>query len=80
MERTITDLSTDYFKAAADMDYLIKKVTTKIKLAMADGETDKCYKLKQKRQAFYAQKSELLALAYKLANYYNKEEDLYESA
>lgn len=80
MERTITDLSVDYFKAAADMDCLIKKLTVKIKEATRNGETDKCYLLKQKRLIFYSQKRELLDTAYRLANYYKREETLLESA
>ncbi len=80
MERTITDLSVDYFKAAADMDSIIKNLTAKIKLASFNNETDKCYLLKQKRLAFYAQKRELLDIAYKLENYYKKEEMWLESA
>lgn len=80
MERTITDLSADYFKAADDMDCLIKKVTDRLKEAVDNGETDKCYQLKQKRLMFYSQKRELLDIAYTLENYYKKEEILLESA
>ena len=80
MEKTITDLNVDYFKAAADMDYLIKKTTAKIKEATEKNETDKVYLLKQKRLVFYSQKRELLEIAYKLKNYYNKEDFLLESA
>lgn len=80
MERTITDLSADYFKAAEDMDYLIKKTTAGIKEAARKNETDKIYQLKQKRLIFYSQKRELLDIAYKLENYYNKEEYILESA
>ncbi len=80
MERTITDLSVDYFKAAADMDCIIKKLTEKIKEATKNGDTDQNYLLRQKRLSFYAQKRELLEIAYKLENYYKKENDLLESA
>ncbi len=80
MERTIADLSVDYFKAAEDMDYLIKKTTVKIKEAVEKNETDKIYQLKQKRLVFYSQKRELLDTAYMLENYYKKEENLLESA
>ena len=80
MERTITDLSVDYFKAAEDMEELIKKTTAGIKAAVENKETDKIYLLKQKRLIFYSQKRELLNTAYKLKNYYNKEEILLESA
>ena len=80
MEKTITDLSIDYFKAAEDMDYLIKNLTARIKLATEKNETDTIYLLKQKRLIFYSQKRELLDIAYKLENYYSKEDFLLESA
>ncbi len=80
MERTITDLSVDYFKAAADMDCLIKKCTKEIKEATKCGELKKLYLLKQKRLVFYSQKRELLTTAYKLQNYYRREENWLESA
>lgn len=80
MERTITELSVDYFKAAENMDELIKKTTAGIKEAAENHETDKICQLKQKRLIFYSQKRELLNTAHKLKNYYNKEEDLLESA
>lgn len=80
MEKNITDLSVDYFNAAADMDYLIKKVTVRIKEASEKGESDRCYLLKQKRLIFYSQKRELLETAHALKNYYKKEETLLESA
>ncbi len=80
MERTITDLSVDYFKAAENMDALIKKTTANIREAIEKNETDKIYLLKQKRLIFYSQKRELLNTAHKLKNYYNKEEILLESA
>ena len=80
MERTITDLSVDYFKAAENMEELIKKATANIKEATENNETDKIYLLKQKRLIFYSQKRELLDTAQKLKNYYNKEEDILESA
>ena len=80
MERTITDLSVDYFKAAENMEELIKKATVNIKEATENNETDKIYLLKQKRLIFYSQKRELLDTAQKLKNYYNKEENILESA
>ena len=49
MEKTITDLSIDYFKAAADMDSLIKKCTSEIKEETKKGNSKKTYLLKRKR-------------------------------
>ena len=80
MEKTITDLSVDYFEAAQNMEELIKSTTAKIKEAAENKETDKIYLLKQKRLIFYSQKRELLNTAYMLKNYYNKEENLLKSA
>ena len=80
MEKTITDLSVDYFEAAQNMEELIKSTTAKIKEAAESNETDKIYLLKQKRLIFYSQKRELLNTAYMLKNYYNKEENLLKSA
>lgn len=81
MEKTITDLSVDYFKAAADMDSLIKKCTLEIKEETRKGNARKTYFLKQKRLVFYSQKRELMTTAYKLQNYYKrKENELLESA
>ena len=80
MEKTITDISVDYFDAAQNMEELIKSTTAKIKEAAENKETDKIYLLKQKRLIFYSQKRELLNTANMLKNYYNKEENLLESA
>ncbi len=74
MEKTITDLSVDYFEAACNIDSMIKNITAKIRSAAVNGETDKCYRLQQKRKDFYSQKREIMSIAYKLANYYKKEE------
>ncbi len=80
MDKSITELSTDYFKAAADMDCLIKKCTAEIKIAAEKKDFRKSYLLKQKRLVFYAQKRDLLTTAYKLQNYYRKEKSWLESA
>ena len=81
MEKTITDLIIDYFKAAADMDSLIKKCTSEIKEETKKGNSKKTYLLKRKRLIFYGQKRDLITTAYKLQNYYKRKEDeLLESA
>lgn len=78
MDKTITQLSADYFEAADNMACLIKKCTDDIK--NAKGDLNKIYKLKQKRLIYYSQKRELTDIAYKLQNYYKKEESWLESA
>lgn len=80
MDKAITELSADYFKAAADMDCLIKKCTAEIKDATEKKDYRRSYLLKQKRLVFYAQKRELTITAYKLQNYYRKEKSWLESA
>lgn len=73
MDRPITELSVDYFKAAQDMDYLIKKCTREIKEATQKRDFRRSYQLKQKRLVFYGQKRDLMVTAYQLQNYYRKE-------
>ncbi len=74
MDRPITDLCYDYFDAAAKMDSLIKKCTKELKEAYKAHEYKKCYFLKQKRLVYYSQKRELMETAYRLQNYYRKED------
>lgn len=73
MDKTITQLSEDYFDAAKKMDFLIKKCTCELKEATACHDYDKSYSLKQKRLSFYRQKRELTETAYFLRDYYRKE-------
>ncbi len=78
MDKTITSLSADYFKAAENMDSLIKKCTADIKKSR--GNPKMIYFLERKRRIYYSQKRELTDIAYKLQNYYKKEESWLESA
>ncbi len=80
MDKTLTQLSDDYFKAAQDMDSMIKKCTVEIHQEEKKGYSMKLCMLKRKRLIFYSQKRDLITTAYKLKNYYNKENDLLESA
>ncbi|MBQ7595663.1 MAG: hypothetical protein IJU45_03245 [Clostridia bacterium] len=74
MDRPITDLCYDYFDAAAKMDFLIKKCTKELKEATKAHQYKKCYYLKRKRIVYYSQKRELMETAYRLQNYYRKED------
>lgn len=74
MVKTLTDLSLEYFDAAKNMDCLIKKCTRDLKEATKRKDYKKCLLLKQKRLVFYSQKRDLIETAYKLQNYYRKEE------
>ncbi len=80
MEKSITQLSKEYFKAADDMTSMIKKCTTQIHQEEKNGNYANLYFLKRKRQIFYSQKRDLIKTAYKLKNYYKKENGLLESA
>lgn len=74
MDRPINDLCYDYFDAAVKMDFLIKKCTKELKVATKNHQYKECYFLKQKRLYYYAQKRELIDIAYRLQNYYRKED------
>ena len=80
MHRTITELSEDYFKAAEDIDCLIKKCNREIKEAVSNGDMKKYYYLKHKRLVFYSQKHDATLTAHMLKNYYRREDDSLESA
>lgn len=74
MAKTLTDLSLEYFDAAKTMDCLIKKCTLDLKEATKSRDYRKCLLLKRKRLVFYSQKRDLIETAYRLQNYYRKEE------
>ncbi len=74
MGKTLTELSLEYFDAAKNMDILIKKCSHDLKEASKKRDYKKCLLLKQKRLVFYSQKRDLMETAYKLQNYYRKEE------
>lgn len=78
MEKTLTELSEDYFKAAEDIDAIIKKYTKMLNEAYAAKNYLKTYELKRKLKIFYDQKKDIMITAYQLKNYY--EDDGRESA
>ena len=78
MEKSLTELSEDYFKAAEDIDALIKKYTKMLNEAYAAKNYLKTYELKRKLKIFYDQKKDIMITAYQLKNYY--ENDGRESA
>ena len=79
MGKTLKELSLEYYKAAEDMDSLIKKCTKELNEAHRSRDMKKCYFLKQKRLVFYSQKRDLITTAYKLQNYYVRGDKRYES-
>ncbi len=80
MEKTLAQMSVEYFNAASDVDSMIKKCTLQIHQEEKNGNGKKLYLLKRKRLILYSQKRDLITTAYKLKNYYKKENDLLESA
>ncbi len=74
MERSLTQLSEDYFKAAEDINALIVKYRKQLKEAYKAKNYLKTYDIKRKLTVFYDQKRDILATAYTLKNYYVKDE------
>lgn len=70
MEKSLTELSEEYFKAAEDIDALIKKYTKQLNDAYAAKNFLKTYELKRKLKIFYDQKKDIMITAYQLKNYY----------
>lgn len=70
MEKSLTELSEEYFKAAEDIDALIKKYTKQLNDAYAAKNYLKTYELKRKLKIFYDQKKDIMITAYQLKNYY----------
>ncbi len=72
MEKSLTLLSEDYFKAADDINCLIVKYRKELKEAYKSKNYLKTYEIKRKLTVFYDQKRDILDTAYTLKNYYVK--------
>ena len=75
MQKSLTQMSEDYFNAAKQIDALIEKYTKQLKQAYKSKNYLKTYELKRKIAVFYDQKKDIMITAYKLKNYYNKEDN-----
>ena len=73
MERSLTDLSEEYFKAAEDINSLIIKYRKLLNEAYRTKNYLKTYELKRKLTVFYDQKRDILDTAFLLKNYYEKD-------
>ena len=73
MERSLTELSEDYFKAAENINCLIVKYRKQLNEAYMANNYLKTYEIKRKLTIFYDQKRDILATAYALKNYYEKD-------
>lgn len=83
MEKSLTELSEEYFKAAEDIESLIVKYRNELNAAYKAKNFLKTYELKRKLKIFYDQKRDILITAYQLKNYYDKDKRsviLYEPA
>ncbi|MBQ5592311.1 MAG: hypothetical protein IIU80_05145 [Clostridia bacterium] len=76
MERTLTQLSEDYFKAAEDINCLIVKYRRLLNEAYNSNNYLKTYEIKRKLTIFYDQKRDILDTAYALKNYYKRDEEV----
>lgn len=76
MEKTLTQLSEDYFKAAEDINSLIIKYRRLLNEAYDSNDYLKTYELKRKLTVFYDQKRDILDTAYALKNYYKRSEEV----
>ena len=72
MERDLTELSKDYFKAAEDISCLIAKYRKLLNEAYEANNHLKTYEIKRKLTIFYDQKRDVVETAYALLNYYDK--------
>lgn len=75
MRKSLKELGEEYLESAKLIEALIKKHRKILKEAYSSGNYLKTYDTKRKLTIFYDQKRELTAIANKLINYYNKEED-----
>ncbi len=73
MEKSLTQLSEDYFKAAEDINSLIVKYRHLLNEAYKAKNYLQTYELKRKLTIFYDQKRDILDTAYALKNYYNRD-------
>ena len=73
MERSLTELSEEYFRAAEDINSLIVKYRKQLNEAYNSNNYLKTYEIKRKLTIFYDQKRDILDTAYALRNYYEKD-------
>lgn len=74
MEKSLTELSEDYFKAAEDIGSIIEKYRRELNAACKNHNYLKTYELKRKLKIYYDQRRDILSTAYKLKNYYEDDD------
>lgn len=75
MEKSLTDLSEDYFKAVDDLTAIIEKYTKELNEAYRNHNYLKTYELKRKLKIYYDQRRDVQETAYLLKHYYDDEEE-----
>lgn len=80
MQKSLIDLSEEYFTNAKNMDALINNCSKKLNEAKIKHNYKKCYLLKRKLAVFYDQRREMISTAYKLKNYYKTPEEISQEA
>ena len=75
MEKSLTELSEDYFKAAEDLTAIIEKYRKELNEAYKKGNLLKTYDLKRKLKTFYDQRKDVLNTAYLLQHYYDDDSE-----
>jgi uncharacterized protein YeaO (DUF488 family) len=70
MQKSLKQLSEEYFKAANDLEIIIEKYRKQLNEAYRSRNYLKTYEIKRKLTVFYDQKNEALTTAHQLKNYY----------
>lgn len=76
MQKSLDELSEEYFKAAEALDETIAKYRVRLNEAYRAKNYLKTFDLKRKLAVLYDQKRDTLATAYQLKNYYKKPEEV----
>ncbi|MDD6275714.1 MAG: hypothetical protein PUB20_02680 [Clostridia bacterium] len=75
MQKSLEELSEEYFKAAEGISEIIAKYRKQLQEAYRSKNYLKTYDIKRKLAVLYDQKQETVATAYELKNYYNKSQE-----
>lgn len=76
MEKSLEELSEEYFTAAKETEQLIARCRKKLNEAYRTGNYLKTYEIKRKLTILYDQKNDILTTAYALKNYYKKDKEV----
>ena len=74
MEKSLTELSEEYFEAAEYLTKLIGKYTKLLNAAYSSNDFLKTYEIKRKLKILYDERGETLETAHLLKHYYDESE------